>query len=402
MSLVVPKPWSQSVVNTYNGLNSSTTGSINDHMTDERPLVRRTPRGRWRPPTPYYRTIWRGDVDCYNSTVFYSGEDPRWGPTGKYIYRVERAGAANASGYYATTIPSPPINMENQAIIKARLKLKGMKVNLPQAFAERGQTVRLVGDTLRTLKEMVVNVKRLKPGRFLRKDILSGDAFFNRWLELQYGWKPLLSDVYGAVSALHAHSLEAGPPIVTVKATVRSEDYKVTRLTDSANIIQYHFDRVEHIGHVGKIRLDFTQSDSMFSGTLAQLGITNPLELAWELLPWSFVADWFVPIGDYLSSLDATVGWQFKGGSYTVRTWQDIKANNFSVDTDPYIYRNVRKYAYGHGKGQRFQMTRSVYSSAPLPTLPSFHKLNQGSHMHVANGIALLMSAIVSGAGKVR
>jgi len=291
--------------------------------------------------------------------------------------------------------------MENQAIIKARLKLKGMKVNLPQAFAERGQTVRLVGDSLRTLRTMVRDVKRLDL-RGVKSKFKSADAYLNRWLELQYGWKPLLSDVYGAVSALHAHEEAAGPPITTVKAFVRSEERTLERLTDSGpGSLIWDFDKYSSTVHTGHMRLDFVQSDGLVTGTLVQLGITNPLELAWELLPWSFVADWFIPIGDYLSSLDATVGWQFKGGSYSVKSWQYIKARNFVMRPDPYITRNVTSYVTGEGMGRRMQMMRKVYSTAPLATLPSFHKIDKSSILHVANGIALL-SAAISGGKRVR
>jgi hypothetical protein len=35
----------------------------------------------------------------------------------------------------------------------------------------------------------------------------------------------------------------------------------------------------------------------------AQLGLTHPGSVLWERLPWSFVVDWFIPIGTYLSNL---------------------------------------------------------------------------------------------------
>ena len=31
------------------------------------------------------------------------------------------------------------------------------------------------------------------------------------------------------------------------------------------------------------------------------LSLDNPAVLAWEALPYSFVVDWFIPIGDYLN-----------------------------------------------------------------------------------------------------
>lgn len=41
---------------------------------------------------------------------------------------------------------------------------------------------------------------------------------------------------------------------------------------------------------------------------LQQLGVTNPALFAWEVIPFSFVFDWFVGVGDYLEGLTALHG----------------------------------------------------------------------------------------------
>jgi len=41
---------------------------------------------------------------------------------------------------------------------------------------------------------------------------------------------------------------------------------------------------------------------------LEQFGLANPAALAWELIPFSFVADWFVGVGDYLNAQTALLG----------------------------------------------------------------------------------------------
>jgi hypothetical protein len=217
---------------------------------------------------------------------------------------------------------------------------------------------------------------------------------------MQYGWKPLISDSYGAMEALHAREKETSGGVTTVKAYVRENEKLVYNLSDSANNAIFDFQKHCDVRHTGHIRLDFTPSDGPWSGTLAQLGLTNPLELAWELLPWSFVADWFIPIGDYLSQLDATNGWVFKGGSFSSKSTMVSRPVNFQIRPDQYKWAR-EAYAYGRGKGYQMRFHRKAYSSPPLANLPSFGKLNKASNIHVANGIALLMSAIVGGS-KVR
>ena len=54
------------------------------------------------------------------------------------------------------------------------------------------------------------------------------------------------------------------------------------------------------------------------------LGLINPSTVAWERLPWSFVIDWFIPIGSYLDSVG------FFGGlrlSYAQSTFIQTRGN---------------------------------------------------------------------------
>jgi hypothetical protein len=41
---------------------------------------------------------------------------------------------------------------------------------------------------------------------------------------------------------------------------------------------------------------------------LQQIGLTNPALVVWELIPFSFVFDWFVSVGDWLTGLTALQG----------------------------------------------------------------------------------------------
>lgn len=53
--------------------------------------------------------------------------------------------------------------------------------------------------------------------------------------------------------------------------------------------------------------------------TLNRLGALNPLSVVWELVPFSFVADWFINIGDCISELSWLAGVQvLDGGSSTL------------------------------------------------------------------------------------
>lgn len=141
--------------------------------------------------------------------------------------------------------------------------------------------------------------RRYLENRVPKRDHMSQFAA-STWLELQYGWTPLLFDVYGSAEyvakLLHDSSVD-----LIVKATGKgfsTNTYSNTneRSTAVADAI------VKHIVHL-KV------SDPLLRNSAA-LGLTNPLNVAWELVPFSFVVDWFLPVGSMLNSLSALQGYK--------------------------------------------------------------------------------------------
>lgn len=285
------------------------------------------------------------------------------------------------------------VSLKTLAEVAALAKLKNQKVNLGVAFAERSRTATLVGESALAIANSVINFRRgnLKEAwrvlgqQYRRKDIIKryGRGVSSQWLALQYGWKPLMSDVYGATEAL------ANRQLVDYACRVAS---RKTEKSDLVSIygIGYHrySERVkrETSYHVA---LNYTPKESLLSSYNA-LGLTNPAEIAWELVPFSFVVDWFVPIGSWLGILDATVGWNYTSGTCTRRA---------SVEVDT---RDVGNFAYGNkyeGFGNVFQkefvVDRVLYASSPIPKFPGLKDPRSLGRM--ANAMALLVS-VFSGA----
>lgn len=207
-------------------------------------------------------------------------------------------------------------------------KLKQQTVNLALVFAERKRTADLIADTatklaasLRSLKRgdiigaarsLQTRVSKRKASKFRKVYRVNREkAIADGWLQLQYGWKPLLSDIYGSAELLAKQQFQelSGRVVSIVKKewdTTEESDYlgRWTRL-DRKNT------RFDYSG-----RCRFVTSGAALASA-RNMGLTNPLSLAWELVPYSFVADWFIPVGPYLERLDATLGLSFQDGAYT-------------------------------------------------------------------------------------
>jgi hypothetical protein len=302
---------------------------------------------------------------------------------------IETLGYLNAI-YVPSGVPD---SWKDQAIVKARLAMKDQDVNLGLAFAERNQTARLVGDTARQLAGAMKRLKRgdfrgagrklgIDPGRPKTKTVAS------RWLELQYGWKPLLSDVHGAAEALAKR--QAGDWVVTGKGSKR-EAINVEKILGTVSSVGYGLGVARGTKGV-YVRIDaIPQNDLLLS--MKSVGVTNPAVIAWDKLRYSFVVDWFLPVGDFLDSLDAMLGYGPTWCSISVFERSVVShrllSSTWSTGTSPkYNHTHLRE---GSGRRERVSLTRTVSTTVPLPLLPRFKDPVSLSHM--ANGLALLRQA---------
>lgn len=203
------------------------------------------------------------------------------------------------------------------------------------------------------------------------------------WLELQYGWRPLISDVFNAVK-LATVQRPPGKCIVRCaeSAVVRSDDrFPWTGSPFPVSMTQ----RYTISGKVGRRLAVEYQIDDAYLFHVANVGLTNPLVVAWELVPFSFVVDWFLPLGEWLNGLDATMGLQFLKGSSTF--YYDVEQKvEFESLKNPLgsvvFFRGSQEFAY---------KKRELMASFPGIERPVVK--NPISTVHAANALALLVSA---------
>jgi hypothetical protein len=123
--------------------------------------------------------------------------------------------------------------------------------------------------------------------------------------------------------------------------------------------------------------------------TSRALGLLDPLTVVWEIIPYSFVVDWFLPIGSYLENL--AVFPFLEGRFLTTDVYRysgfDIKPIKFVNPPAVVTILEPRpRQSY-----KRTVMTRTVSTSLSVPR-PAFD--NSGLHgRRVYNAIALAFQA---------
>lgn len=282
-------------------------------------------------------------------------------------------------------------------------KAKGSQWNVPIFVAEGRKTVDMVASRARHLAWMAWSLKRGRfdlffemfhdsvspPGRRRRqrwKNDFGKDASkaaSNIWLEASYGWVPFMSDVRSSVITLMdvMDRPESRVGTVTSKRT-RSSIYKTSESLFYAwsNRLLYSTGTV-YDSQSCKATWQFRNKDSEVPG---RFGLLNPLEVAWELVPFSFVADWFLPIGDYLSSLDAPFRFQHLGGTIGGRRETTI---DYTVTRR---WPSSAVFSGGRASTNSVYVTRSPMASIPNPRLATLAFEPNLGVARTISGISLL------------
>lgn len=220
----------------------------------------------------------------------------------------------NASGvpYDGLSIASSLANNLRIAVLAEAAN--NTQLQLANSFLEAGRSADMIVNRVITFYQ----ASRLaRKGRFRDAGkVLTGgqglDHAANSWLELQYGWRPLLSDIYNLTQVAN-NGLRRDA--VFVRKGSR-EEFEVPTYASVASRTgkAYAF---ANAGLSAKIRS--SKLDAM-----ANLGLLNPAAIAWEAVPYSFVFDWFVPVGNWLQGMNAPFTMDFVSGFYNYGVSVDI------------------------------------------------------------------------------
>lgn len=359
----------------------------------------------WRPPTAFqhvhfYRNNFFTTDEC--SRYYDFGPDGGCSPPRGTVRNSDVAyGAATVSGFSTGPdweYPLPPPygdgfkKLEDQALTKALLKLQNQQVNLATNFVERKQTVQLFQNACKAIAGVAQLFRRQQPTAWHLAKTRSGRKNFNhttagqKWLEFQYGWKPLASDLYGAANQIIKRSKDGLADRVTVTATSKEGIDYVYRLGRAAN---WNIDVHRVGGNKAHVSLSY-RMDNPLIASLDSIGIINPAYVAWEEIPFSFVVDWFLPVGNWLNSLTAAYGWYFIGGSCGFKQeFTDRRVAKVFTPASGSPYLPLRADLNYYASGNLF--SRTVYPVSPVPAGP--HLKNPLSSLHVSEALALLQKA---------
>lgn len=281
----------------------------------------------------------------------------------------------------------PPDNLRGEAINKVLTKLRDNKVNLGVALAEARQTAEFVANNMNRMRKVLEAAFSKNPREWIQGVRHAGSGRWkkvpNYYLENCYALNPLISDIHGSAEAL-ANAYNRGlRPLITADAFARSEIETKTSIpgTEIRTELTWRGESSYHVGVTADV-------PGWVMRNLNELGLTNPFEVLWEKIPYSFVVDQVIPIGNWIGTWDVSNYLTFRDGFITRRV--DAQAVALYEPTQ-----NTAQWEVSTdypGKAWSFWLDRKVLIDFPTPVFPSLR--NPLKLDNVAKAAALLTQLV--------
>lgn len=232
---------------------------------------------------------------------------------------VETHSSSNGTLIYCPS-PTSPLSLAT-ADQKARMKFLKRSKAAQTAFrsftflGELTETLRMIrrpgqglrrglDDYLRTVKKRSRSVSKRTPRK--RRVSVLNSIVAETWLEHVYGWAPFISDARSAADGLNRRLERYKGSYTRVSGSGSEETYGFQWLpTKELYALQYQWgvdafrrSDVKYYGEIKSVCENPIQADmTLFGATWREI-----IPTAWELIPYSFVVDYFTNVGDVLDA----------------------------------------------------------------------------------------------------
>lgn len=291
-----------------------------------------------------FRRDKRGHGRYVSGTAFYVIHDRLdYGTSSIHGYLYPGGRHDGLVGVSSATSNSTPPTVDGLfgALPKPQPGLDALKPYGTTAIA-RTRPGRASADSMVTSIELAREGLPSLPGQlFLRLSALTGRRGFSpthvlkasagEYLNLQFGWKPLLSDIrnmYNTYTRLNKRLqqlIRDNGNGVRRRISLGKEETTTVVSDTSVNypLAYSHLSPISAgpVGRTRRVQTSFSSTERWFAGkfryyipdigsdqwtrraTAALFGANPSPEVLWNVLPWSWLADWFANVGDVVSNL---------------------------------------------------------------------------------------------------
>ena len=277
-------------------------------------------------------------------------------------------------------------DIEYELLSKLIKKVKDHDSHLGVALAEVDKLAGTVVNTLKSIAFGVEDLAHLRFARFARRFGASPPTrevvrhlrvrdISGRFLEMKYAWEPTIQDTFSAVKAFEA--ISSGPR----KSAFRAGTFM-------SRALKYNTNYVDGVNQVVTLRKSILYEMYEEMDALRQVGLLDPLSVIWERLPWSFIVDWFMPIGSYLDLIGQV---PYMNGRFLVtRSIKWSSSGSYGMKAFTSLHKPAAPFV--DCDWERFYLERSLTAGLHVPA-PAFKVAGAVHGKRVWNAIALASQA---------
>lgn len=313
------------------------------------------------------------------------------------------------SNYFATALPLPSMyapsidQMADSALVKAYAKMNSSAILSGELLSDLDKSLGMLRRPFKTSLSLVGKMLTYRKLRLGKTAASAAKASSHAWLEYRYGWKPLIMDCESAILTCY----DVRDRMIKRRLVARgSENWEGNKSLDSSNrsltpewsvsgAATCQYKQEAFAGVIYEV-----DPQSIMSGTSAYWGLQarDLGPTVWEILPYSFVADWFVGIGDWIQAVLPRPGIQVVG---SWKTTKNVRTTSFKMQLT-HKYGSPAQYlttALGDYSVKTEDIRRCTN-----PSLASFPVVKPAtiSLLHSVDALALLQAPIMAGLAKLK
>jgi len=323
----------------------------------------------------------------WNATSGLSGTEMRCDVTkGYFIHHTSSVSGSvhlvreRSGGLINFSQPSSPVlsvtEATNQAISSFVSHARSAQTSIQGGvvLGELGETLRMIRNPAMAFRRGLSEYLRVLRSRYRRRNRnANGRIVSDTWLEFSYGWKPLIHDIRDGAKALARDSslLQDLIPVSgygqsqsEVSASSRSvivmglNSYAITQRQWDENIVVYK----------GAVK-SYTSNPAYMSAKNLGFSPDDFIPTVWELIPYSFLVDYFTNIGDILSA------WSFRDCNVAWSCATTIRKRNSIAATTDVVYgtpaNRPLELSRNYVPGSVVSYTKLVQRGVPSSLVPS-------------------------------
>lgn len=243
------------------------------------------------------------------------------GTNGNPLYALTAANSNQSPLYYAQINHNAQMSkMNNHVSARFDKRVRTGAASLGVTLASWRQSQEMMSSRLNRVsrsaelryKYLTSHPRALKGLRLdIKRDLANGrQPLANQVLELEFGWMPLFQDLDKAKDLLS----QPLPSFFTRATVVRDAKWLYRDVNKDRTVQTQGFGRFRNTISAEVL---VTNPNSYLANTA---GLSNGLQVAWDLIPWSFVVGAFVNVNQMIGSLTNEVGLTVRNRALTITT----------------------------------------------------------------------------------